>query len=82
MFFFVARKASALVLLKTAWEMSTELLFADRTEISGKRCDTPVMREGFYLWPTQGFSLMLQHVKEKPCIVSLLEKPSLMLEAS
>lgn len=45
--FLVARKASALVLLKTAWEMSTELLFADRIYISGKRGDTPVLREGF-----------------------------------
>lgn len=73
--FLVARKASALVLLKTVWEMSAELLFADRIDISRKRCDTPAMREGFYLWP-------LQYVREKPCVVSLLEKPSLTLEAS
>lgn len=56
--------------------MSAELLFADTIAISGKKGDTPlpVRRKGFCLWP-------LQHVKEKPCIVSL-EKPSLILEAS
>lgn len=74
--FLVAGKAFALILLKYVWEMSTELLFADPVDISGKRGDAPlpVMREGFYLWP-------LQHVKEKPCVVSP-EKPCLMLEAS
>lgn len=74
--FLVARKASALVLLKSVWEMSTELLFADTIDISGKVGGTPlsVMREGFYLWP-------LQHVQEKPCVVGL-EKQCLMLDAS
>lgn len=74
--FLVARKAPALVLVKSVWEMPTELLFADTIDISSKRGDTPlpVMREGFYLWP-------LQHVKEKPCVVGL-EKACLMLEAS
>lgn len=74
--FFVAGKASALVLLKSVWEMWAELLFADTIAISGKKDDTPLLvrREGLCLWP-------LQQIKEKPCVVGL-EKPSLMLEAS
>lgn len=51
--FFVAGKASALVLLKSVREMSAELLFADTIAISGKKGDTPlpIRREGFCLWP-------------------------------
>lgn len=73
--FLVARNAFALFFLKSDCEMSTELLFASRIDISGKRGYTPVMCELFYLQS-------LQHVEEKTCVVSLLERPPLMFETS
>lgn len=56
--FLVARKAFALVFLKSVCEMSTELLFASKIDISGKRHYIPVVCEQFYLQS-------LQHVREE-----------------
>lgn len=73
--FLVARTAFALVFLKSVCEMSNELLFANKIDISGKSDYVPVMCEQFYLQS-------LQQVKEKTHVVSLLEKPSLKLNLS
>lgn len=73
--FLGARNAFALVFLKSDCEISksNELLFANRIGISGRRGYIPAMCKLFYLQS-------LKHVKEKTCVVSLLEKPPLMFE--
>lgn len=73
--FLVTRNAFVLVFLKSDYEMSAELIFANRIGISGKRGSTPVTCELFRLQS-------LQHVEEKTHVVSLLEKPPLMFETS